>query len=390
MQIEKLFFSLIKVAIGKEGVLCKTPTAKDWQQLYDMAKKQSLVGICFAGVQKLVEQQQAPEEMLYLTWMGMAAKIQQRNEVVNQQCVGVQRMIAERGYRSCIIKGQSNHTSYGSLAMLRQSGDIDIWVEGGREKVVELVNSICPTKEIRETHAQLRVFPETEVEVHYRPGLIRDFRRNKRLQAFFASHAEDCFANRVSLGSKEFQKVSSESPKTPETSGTSKDLKPSETLSIVAPKVQFHAVQQLLHIYHHLFDSGIGLRQVMDYYFLLTHLPEEEKEGVMKVLRSVGVERFAKALMYVEQQVFGLEERYLLCEPSVEDGEYLLIEIMIGGNFGHHDERKKYSTRHSFLESFLGVYFKNFRHARFAPMEWFWSPLWRLYYFGWRKIHGYE
>ena len=104
MQIEKLFFSLIKVAIGKEGVLCKTPTAKDWQQLYDMAKKQSLVGICFAGVQKLVEQQQAPEEMLYLTWMGMAAKIQQRNEVVNQQCVGVQRMIAERGYRSCIIK----------------------------------------------------------------------------------------------------------------------------------------------------------------------------------------------------------------------------------------------------------------------------------------------
>ena len=154
--------------------------------------------------------------------------------------------------------------------------------------------------------------------------------------------------------------------------------------------MQFHAVQQLLHIYHHLFDSGIGLRQVMDYYFVLKHLSEEEKGGVMKVLKQVGVERFAKALMFVEQKVFGLEDRYLLCEPSVEDGEYLLSEIMIGGNFGHYDDRKKYSTRHSFLESFLGVYFKNFRHARFAPMEWFWSPLWRLYYFGWRKIHGYE
>ena len=364
--MQELFFELIQVAIGRLMCLSRTPSEKEWKELYEMAKKQSLVGVCFAGVQRLVNSETEDycgmHEMTYLTWMGMAAKIQQRNEVVNQQCVEVQRMIVEKGYRSCIIKGQSNHMSYGSLAMLRQSGDIDIWVEGGREKVVELVNSICPTKEIRETHAQLRVFPETEVEVHYRPGLIRDFRRNRRLQAFFASQAEDCFTNKIGLSCGE----------------------------IVAPKVQFHAVQQLLHIYHHLFDSGFGLRQVMDYYFVLTHLPEEEKEGVMKVFKSVGVERFATALMYVEQQVFGLEDRYLLCEPSVEDGEYLLSEIMIGGNFGHHDERKKYSTRHSFLESFLGVYFKNFRHARFAPMEWFCSPLWRLYYFGWRKIHGYE
>ena len=134
MNIERLFFELLRVSIGASGCLSRTPTDEEWKALYDMAKKQSLVGVCFAGVQKLVEQQQTSEEMLYLTWMGMAAKIQQRNEVVNQQCVEVQRMIAERGYRSCIIKGQSNHPNYTStgsvqvqdLAMLRQSGDIDI------------------------------------------------------------------------------------------------------------------------------------------------------------------------------------------------------------------------------------------------------------------------
>lgn len=148
-----------------------------------MAKKQSLVGVCFAGVQKLVNSETddycGMHEITYLTWMGMAAKIQQRNEVVNLQCVEVQRLIAEKGYRSCIIKGQSNHPSYGSLAVLRQSGDIDIWVEGGREKVVELVNSICPTKEIRETHAQLRVFPDTVVE--FTPTCQEDFLYQRRL-----------------------------------------------------------------------------------------------------------------------------------------------------------------------------------------------------------------
>ena len=120
MQIERLFFTLIKVAIGKEGVLCKTPTSKEWQQLYDMAKKQSLVGVCFAGVQKQVNQHQELPEMLYLTWMGMAAKIQQRNEVVNQQCEEVQKMLAEKGFRSCIFKGQAVASLYhSSLSALR-------------------------------------------------------------------------------------------------------------------------------------------------------------------------------------------------------------------------------------------------------------------------------
>ncbi len=169
--MNELFFELLRLAIGIQNTLSRTTSAKEWQQLYEMAKKQSLVGVCFAGVQKLIDQQQAPEELLYLTWMGMAAKIQQRNVVVNRQCVELQARLSADGVRSCIIKSQGNHPAYGQLGMLRQSGDIDIWIEGGGKKVVDLVNSICPTKEIRETHAQLRIYEDTEVEVHYRPGL---------------------------------------------------------------------------------------------------------------------------------------------------------------------------------------------------------------------------
>ena len=381
--MDKLFFELIKVSIGACGCLSKTPTADEWHALYDMATKQSLVGVCFAGVQRLgfalyentsTGSAQAENEnhsnhsntsnlskLQYLTWMGMAAKIQQRNEVVNRQCIELQERLMGMGYRSCIIKGQSNHPAYSSLAMLRQSGDIDIWIEGGRERVVELVYKICPTKKIHETHAELDVFEDTEVEAHYRPGLIRDFCRNSRLQKFFQENAEECFTNRVKISAGE----------------------------IVAGTPRFNAVQQLLHVYHHLFDSGIGLRQVLDYYFVLTHLPSEEKDGVMKVLREVRVARFTAALMYVLQTVFGLEDQYLLCPPSEKDGEYLLNEMLEGGNFGFHRSGKKKHKGHSYLRSFFGKYFKNFRHRRFAPMEWLMSPLWRVYYFGWRKMNGY-
>lgn len=361
MSIEQLFFELLRVSIGVSGCLSKTPTNEEWKALYDMAKKQSLVGVCFAGVQKLVEQQQTPEEMLYLTWMGMAAKIQQRNEVVNHQCVEVQRMLAEKGFRSCIIKGQSNHPAYGSLAMLRQSGDIDIWIEGGRDHVIELVQSIAPTKEIRETHAQLNVFADTEVEAHYRPGLIRDAFRNKKLQAFFASCEEECFANIVSLPCGE----------------------------IIAPTQRFNSVHQMLHIYHHLFDGGIGLRQVMDYYFVLCHLPTNEREGVMNTLKRLGVARFTAALMYVLHEVFGLDRDLMLCEPNEQDGKFLLDEIMQAGNFGHHDERNKKFDMGSYYQNFFGIIGRNLAYFRFAPWDWLMSPIWRVYHFVWRKWNGY-
>ena len=57
---EQLFFDLIRVAIGNQVCLSHSPTTDEWAKLYDMVKKQSLVGICFAGVQKLVAQQQEP------------------------------------------------------------------------------------------------------------------------------------------------------------------------------------------------------------------------------------------------------------------------------------------------------------------------------------------
>ena len=104
-EINKLFFELIQVAIGTRICPSHTPSADEWGKLYAMAKKQSLVGVYFVGVQKLVEQRQELPEMLYFTWLGMAAKIQQRNEVVNRQCVELQKRLSADGFRNYIMKG---------------------------------------------------------------------------------------------------------------------------------------------------------------------------------------------------------------------------------------------------------------------------------------------
>lgn len=374
----KLFFELIRVSLGSCSVLSSVPSAREWLILCRMAEKQTILGICFNGIQRLYKHQ--PEQVanlplkLKMEWLGIAANIQSRNELVNRRSAELQKMLRQRGYRSTILKGQAAGALYDErllsiersdspLRLLRQSGDIDIWIEGGREKVIELVQSIAHTNDIRETHAHLDVFHDVEVEAHYRPGLIRDFFRNNRLQVFFRQSAEKCFTNKVMIA---------------------------EDLEIVAPRVEFHAVQQLLHVYHHLFDGGIGLRQIMDYYFVLRNLPEEKHGEVMAILSKLGVTRFVAALMYVLQEVFGLESDFILCPPDAKDGRYLLNEILEGGNFGFYDKRAIYRKHPSFFCSFFNTYLKNFRNMRFAPMEWLYSPMWRIYYFCWRKINGYK
>ena len=113
MNIEHLFFELIRVAIGNQLCLSHTPSADEWGALYAIAKKQSLVGVCFAGVQRLkLSETLELSETLRLRWMGMAAKIQQRNEVVNRQCVEVQKKIEADGFRTYIMKGQGNAALY--------------------------------------------------------------------------------------------------------------------------------------------------------------------------------------------------------------------------------------------------------------------------------------
>lgn len=285
----KLFFELIQISIGRRVCLSRTPSESEWGTLYEKAKKQSLVGVCFAGVQKLVEQRQEPPEILYLTWMGMAAKIQQRNETVNRQCVELQARLSVDGFRSCVLKGQRVAQLYTStssaqvqfdLCGLRQSGDIDVWLDGSHESIMEYVNRVSPTNEVRWLHTQMKVFQDTDVEVHFRPSYLECPWQDRALQKFFDSEKEACFAN-----------------------GSSTD--------------RFNQVFILAHAFRHVFSEGVGLRQLMDYFFVLKNSKEQmSREEFAEVMKATGMYRFAMAVMWIMQEVFGLEEKYLLCEPD--------------------------------------------------------------------------
>lgn len=264
------------------------------------------------------------------------------------------------------MKGQGNAILYDEkLCFLRQSGDIDIYLEGGYKKVIDYVNRTFPTKDVNELEIHYHCYNDVEVEIHYKP-FVMDSPKNKKLQSFFKECEEANFANKLSI------------PKTDE--------------HIIVSTLEFNLVHQLVHIHHHLFYEGIGLRQLMDYYFLLQKTSDGSTDRIKrskKVIHQLGLERFSCALMYVLQVVFGLEHNKMLWSPSKKDGIFLLNEIMRSGNFGQLNLQNKDIYQNKW-KSFWYIHFKTFRYWRFDHWAWFWSPIYRIRGFAWRKVNGYN
>lgn len=364
-----LFFELIRLAIGISDSLSHTPSQKEWIALYDMAKKQSLVGVCFAGLQKLGANADegfskiGMSEMLYLTWMGMAAKIQLRNEVVNQQCRDLASRFKGDGIEYCIMKGQQVGRYYGDLSMLRQSGDIDIWMKGGMKRVVEYVQKISPTRSMSHQHVHLKVFDDTSVEMHYLPAELHCPWYDKRLKNYLESNSQFVVIN----GNSYLNGVS-------------------------VPSDVFNIIHLIAHAFRHLLGEGMTIRQLMDLYFVLLSWDGSghDKIQIVKSLEECGLLKYTEALMYAMKDILCLDDSKMLCEPKARRGELLISLIMDSTNTEASLERRKNGTQESAYARFVRVSWQNLRLFGFAPMEIIWTPLWRVYNWSWMKIHGYK
>lgn len=355
--MEQIFFELIRVAIGKQVCLSHTPTADEWGKLYAMAKKQSLVGICFAGVQELNAQRQAPNswgnekgEQLYLQWMGMAAKIQQRNDLVNRQCVEVQKKLADAGIPSLILKGQGVACVYCEpLRGLRQSGDIDVLCLSYFEKLEDwLRTDNIAVNSVSFHHFDVALYNDTDVELHFSVGHLINRYADKEYQKFI--QAESCAAELHKLGAD---------------------------FTIKSPSSVFNLIYLLAHMQRHYFSEGIGMRHVMDYYYVLktSTLSKEEKTKIADLLKTLMLYDFASAVIWVIKYVtMDLE----FCDFIKEDGrkgQFLLNDIMMGGNFGHYKEKNHRDLNDSHLVRFAKSMIHSLRFAKYFPNETLWYPI---------------
>lgn len=335
-----LFFELIQVALGQKECLTKNPSEQEWKAMFDMAKKQAVIGIAFLALNKLAEIGQKPPLSLLYEWIGLSEQIKARNKLVNSRCIDITKLFADAGFSSCILKGQGNALMYPE-PLLRTSGDIDIWVDASKDDVVDYVRKQFPAAKVREHHVEYPIFKDVEVEVHFRPVSAVSVRYDERLDSFFIGQKDAQFQHNVNL------------------------LNIAERVHI--PTVEFNVIYQMAHMMKHFFSEGLGMRHLIDYYYVLISDENHIGKDYTPIFQELGMLRFAKAVMWALGNVFSLDGNRMVCGLDERRGKLLLQEIMAGGNFGHNDARG--AKRLMTMSSTLSILMKNAKLFRLFPEE---------------------
>ena len=412
----QIFLDFLRFSIGSESEVPSSLKEVDWKELYAIAKKQCLVGVLFDGIKKLPAEHVGMKKELLLQWMAESQMLEKANVRQNDAAIQVSEWFRKKGFRTCILKGQGNALMYLN-PYSRTPGDIDIWVEGGDKRVISFVRSISPHEKACYHHIEFPSYKGVEVEVHYRPSFLLCFWHDRKLQKYYESVKEEQFSHRVMLG---------------------------EQGEIAIPTVEFNIIFQLTHIYSHLMNEGIGLRQLLDYYYVLCDFykvyqksskitpslftlkegstshpaplssgarektalrcsePLRYKDGgpskvspdcagwdrlgvVQKELKELGLWKFAGGIMYIMQVVFGMPASQLIVPPNEKYGKFVLNEVLEAGNFGKHDERNRFGK--SKLGHNLQRVYRDIRLVRYFPAEAMSEPIFRTWHFFWRLKH---
>ena len=360
-------FAFLKYCLGNKRNMSRVVAGMGWQMLYSFASKQALLGLCFDGIER--QGKEYPEELkrnpigreLLMTWMGKAQQISRQNMKVNAVAGKLFSMLREDGLRCCILKGQGNALMYPN-AYSRTPGDIDVWVNASREEITEYAK--CHFKlddDIRFHHLETTL-DGVPVELHFFPGIMNNPIYNERLQKWFKRNADLQCSHIVGL--------------------------PDGTGEIAVPTSAFNVVYQLTHLYHHFFDEGIGMRQIIDYYYVVNN---DEllviRDTLQKELKHLGLWKFAGAVMYVLHETLGLSEEKMIAPMDEKRGKLLLAEILNGGNFGRHFAKYGNFTQQGMAKKYFLKIWRNMHFVRYYPAEALSEPIFRTWHFFWRKIH---
>ena len=350
-------FAFVRFAINDKATIFDSSDELDWEVLYEFARKQTIVGVMFAGIEKLSKEQRPPKNIL-MNWFMLVEHIRKRNDRLNEAVIEVTSQFERDGFPNCVLKGQGNALMYPDPS-LRTPGDIDLWPLAERKAIFKYVRRSFPDTEMLYHHLEYPIIKDVMTEVHFFPMFLNNPLYNRRFQKWMKSQAKLQCANRVELPQGTFCK----------------------------PTDDFNVVYQLAHIRHHFFDEGIGLRQMLDYYYLLkSEMVVAKREALRQLLKRMGLLDFAGAVMYAMKEVFGLEETYWLTQPREKIGKMLVEEILMTGNFGHQDSRFGNLKKNSRAARMSSLLKKNMRFWWYFPGEVVFSflfrigqPLWRCW-----------
>ena len=342
----KPYIDFLRYALGMEVETPASAKSIDWRDYLLYSNKQGITGFVFDGLQR--SDLRISHEILF-EWISVAESIKVQNKLVNKRICQTVVFFKEKGYKCVILKGQANGLMY-PKPELRSPGDIDVWVTQKSkktqkesehvQKIIKLVLKEFPEAHYSIHHIKLPIFKDVSVEAHYRPIYMTKWLVDRKLKKYISKVEEKQFENKVAFEDGEIGCLTDD----------------------------FNIVYQILHMYHHFFETRNNWKQFIDYYYLLkrfnSYVNDNLNKQIEEKFREFGVLKYAKGIMWVMKEMLGLEEKYLIVEPDEKEGRLILKETKYFGMWSMNKIR-------SVIEQFVA----NFRIVTHYPKEVLISPI---------------
>ena len=355
------YFKFIRYSLDEGMAWDSSFQIIDWDELFHFAKKQTIAGVLFEGI-KRIPKEYAPPFKTLMTWMGYSEQIRKRNLMMNEAAHSIYERLSNDGFRCFVLKGQGNAIMYPN-PYSRTPGDVDLLLFADRKTIDSYLESHFNIESKNLQHAEFE-YHGACVEAHYFPAYMNNVFYNRRLQRWFKKNNDLQCSNIVEL--------------------------PNGAGNIAIPTSSYNLIFQLCHLYEHFFDEGIGMRQIIDYYYVVSMLNVncEMLTWLPKELKHLGLWKFAGAVMYVLHETLGISEERMIASMDRKRGQLLLAEIIDGGNFGKYFTKYGSFTHQKMGKKYFLKIWRNLHFVRFYPAEALAEPLFRTWHFLWRKTSG--
>lgn len=305
-------FELIQIALGTIKSLTHRPSNEEWLNIYEISKKQAILGILLFAIDKLPKEQRPRQELLR-QWIGVGEMIRRQGKAVNKGVVKLQQLMRTRGIEYVVVKGQVV-ASYYPEPLMRQSGDVDYYCDAENfpkaQEAIKVAWGIETDAEGSDFHVHYD-YEGVTYEGHF--ALVRLY--NKKKEAYWREIlAKDSGSTTVIDG-----------------------------CGICTLSPTLHTLYVFLHLYSHLLKLGVGLRQFCDLAVMLLYCRSEiDLQQLQQHLAVLGMERAFRACGSILVDCLGLPEKelgYSLTDADRRYGKKILGVVMYRGNMGHYNKR---------------------------------------------------
>lgn len=345
--MREFFLSLIKLGIGTAKV-APMPKQIDWDMIEDLAARQGLSAVLIDGIEKLLEDNRPPKEVL-LQWIGEVLQgYEYRYELYRRAIAEMAGFYNQHGYKMMVLKGYACSIDWPKPEH-RPCGDIDIWLFG-RQREADAIIAREKGYKIDNSHHHHSVFRwrDFSVENHYDFINVHHHKSHVALEKTLKELAKD---------DSHFVELYGE--------------------TVYLPSPNLHALFLIKHAALHFVGTELTFRQLLDWaFFMQKHGKDVDWNWLLGVLDENGLLPFFQIINAICVEDLGFDHAII---PTVSfnpmQKERVLEDVF---SYTYRDD----ASSNVFLRQF-------YRFRRWKSSEWkhelcykesmwsaFWSGVW--------------